>query len=114
MGEVVPAGGVVVVDEGGVTVPPASQLRKKLMPVLTLKPSATMSVSTNNFPPQRKPNIGNLCIRTKRPEERNAHVEVTAHLPMVAIGKDHLPLYPKPVPNVQKSRTVTTKPYGEI
>jgi hypothetical protein len=58
--EEVPAGGVVVVNEGEMTIPPASQLKKKLTPVPTLKPEGKMPVSTNSFLQPRKPNIGSL------------------------------------------------------
>ncbi len=60
MGEVVPAGSVVVVNEGAMTVPPASQLKKKLTHECTLKPKGMIPMSTNSFPPPSEPNIGNL------------------------------------------------------
>ena len=48
LGAVIPAEGVVVVDVVAMTDAPASQLRKKLMPVLILKPRDMIPDSTNS------------------------------------------------------------------
>ena len=62
-GEVVPAGGAVVVDAAVVmtrAMTHASRRNKKSMPVLILKPRGMIPESTNSLAQPRKPNIGNL------------------------------------------------------
>ena len=62
MDEGVLAGGVVMVDavdEAGMTLALANQRKKKLMPVLTLKPGGMIPVSINTSAQPRKPSIGN-------------------------------------------------------
>ena len=63
MGEVVPAGGAVVVDAAvamTVTMMPASLRKKKSMPVPILKPEDTIAEIIAGSAQPRKPDIGNL------------------------------------------------------
>ena len=106
--EVVPAGSVVVVDEGAMSIPPASQLKKKLTPVCTLKHKGMTPASTDYSLLPRKPNIGNFCIRTKSPEAWTVDVEGVPELTMTVTAKHHHPLYPKTVPNVPKPQRPMT------
>jgi len=81
------AGGVVIVeakDEAGMTIAPASQRRKRLMPKLISKPSTMITVCTHAFPPPRKPSIGNSATLINKPEVLSEDVEEAAELQMIA------------------------------
>ena len=60
MDKVVPAGGVMVVDVAAMTNAPANRRKKRLMPVLTLRPRGMMAVSINSLAQPREPNIIDL------------------------------------------------------
>ena len=130
MGKVVLTEGEVmvvdVVDAAEMTYALANRRKKRLRPVLTLRPSIMMAMSINSSVQPREPNIGNLCIRINSLEAWSVDVEEAAELPRTAAGipiataaQCH-PLYPKPAPNVASmklrltmtqtcSRQLTTK-----
>ena len=108
MDEVVMAEDVVMVDvveEVEMTPAPANRRKKRLMPVLTLRPFIMMAVSINSSVQPREPNIGNSCIQINSPESWSVDVEeaasllrTAARIPIVTATQCH-PLYPKPAPN---------------
>ena len=87
MDKVDQAGGVAMVDaadKAGMTIAPASQRRKRLMPKPISKPSTMIAVCTHAFPPLRKPIIGNSATLINKPVVLSEDVEEAAALQMIA------------------------------